>query len=90
MEELWRFERPSARPVMLPSGTANRSPSEVLGAAHVAAVLIRLYTAAGDAPEGRLEKLAVYRAGCLTLLDQIADDLADLGRDIVRHLKEVA
>ncbi|RCG33334.1 TetR family transcriptional regulator [Sphaerisporangium album] len=90
MEELWRIELPSARPVTLPSGTANRSPSEVLGAAHVAAVLTRLYAEAGDAPEGRLERLAAYQAGCLALLDQIADDLTDLGRDIARHLKEVA
>ncbi|MEZ0076268.1 aKG-HExxH-type peptide beta-hydroxylase [Planotetraspora sp. GP83] len=88
IEELWRIELPSAQPVTLPSGTANRSPSEVVGAAHVATVLTRLYTATGDAPEGRLEKLAIYRAGCLTLLDQVADDLTDLGRDIARHLKE--
>ncbi|WP_182907574.1 aKG-HExxH-type peptide beta-hydroxylase [Microbispora sp. H13382] len=88
IEELWRLEVPSAQPVALPSGTANRSPSEVLGAAHVAAVLTRLYSVAGDAPEGRLERLADYRAGCLTLLDQIAEDLTDLGREIARHLKE--
>ncbi|GGK71010.1 hypothetical protein Sme01_27120 [Sphaerisporangium melleum] len=88
LEELWRLELPSARRVALPSGTADRSPAEVLGAAHVATVLIRLYEAAGDAPPGRLAKLAAYRTGCLHVLDRIADDLTDLGRAVARHLKE--
>ncbi|MEO3808777.1 HEXXH motif-containing putative peptide modification protein [Sphaerisporangium sp. B11E5] len=88
IEELWRLERPSPSLFTLPSGTTGRSPSEVLGAVHVAAVLNRLYVSAGDAPDGRMTRLSGYRMECLALLDQIADELTDIGRSIARLLKE--
>ncbi|MFF0520994.1 aKG-HExxH-type peptide beta-hydroxylase [Actinomadura nitritigenes] len=90
IEEVWRLQRPGAARRTLPSGTADRSPAEVLGAAHVATALTRMYRACGDAPPGRLAHLAVYRAGCLDLLDRAAADLTDIGRAFVRRLQETA
>ncbi|MBO2464952.1 aKG-HExxH-type peptide beta-hydroxylase [Actinomadura violacea] len=63
IQEMWRLETPDAPPVALPSGTAGRSPDEALGAAHVAAALIRLYQATGD--HDRVRLLADYGTGCL-------------------------
>jgi hypothetical protein len=58
----------------------------VIGAAHVAAALIRLYQAADDDPQ-RVRDLAAYGTGCLELAGAAAG-LTDTGITIARQLKE--
>jgi hypothetical protein len=84
IQEVWALEQPDAELVTLPSGTSGRSPSEVLGAAHVAAMLIRMYQADSDARPDRIAGLTVYGAGCLDALT----GLTDTGVQIARRLKE--
>jgi hypothetical protein len=88
IEEVWALEVPDARRATLPSGTADRSPAEVLGAAHVAAALVRLYRAGADAPPDRIGRLSQYGDHCLGLLDGMEDDLTEAGRDVARRLRE--
>jgi hypothetical protein len=88
IEEVWALESPGARRVTLPSGTPGRSPADVVGAAHVAIALIRLYRASGGAPPGRTAHLADYGDQCLRLLDRMDHDLTDAGLDIARRLRE--
>ena len=49
IEDIWPLDRPGAARLTLPSGTRDRAPAEVLGAAHVAAALTRMY-ASGRRP----------------------------------------
>ncbi|MEU9019262.1 HEXXH motif-containing putative peptide modification protein [Actinomadura sp. NPDC048394] len=88
IQEMWRLAPLDAPTVTLPSGTAGRSPDEALGAAHVAAALIRLYRATGD--HDRVRALTAYGTGCLgtarrltpagqLLCDHIAAHLTDPG-----------
>lgn len=88
IEELWALEITGAQPATLPSGTADRTPAEVLGATHVAAALIRMYRADTSAPAGRLARLTDYGAGCLELLAGLENDLTDAGNRVARRLKE--
>ncbi|WP_433464015.1 aKG-HExxH-type peptide beta-hydroxylase [Spirillospora sp. CA-128828] len=82
IQEMWRLETPDAPVVTLPSGTAGRSPDEALGAAHVAAALIRLYRATGD--HDRVRTLTGYGAGCL----DAARHLAPAGRLLADHIAD--
>ncbi|MEU6034001.1 HEXXH motif-containing putative peptide modification protein [Actinomadura sp. NPDC047616] len=90
MQELWRLDDTDAPPVTLPSGTTNRSPAEALGAAHVAAVLIRLYRACGDIPAGRTAErvahLTAYGAGCLDRAQHLTPAGARIAERIAEHL----
>lgn len=53
----------------LPTGTGGRNPTEVIGASHVAATLIRWYTLRGRTQDQRrIADLRVYLRGCLELL----------------------
>ncbi len=52
----------------LPTGTAGRNPTEVIGAAHVASTLIRWYRHQNGQPE-RVRDLSRYLAGCIELLE---------------------
>jgi hypothetical protein len=88
IEELWALEVPHPRAMTLPSGTADRSAAEVLGAAHVAAALTRMYRTDTSAPTRRLSQLAEYGAGCLNLLTDLEHDLTDAGRTVARRLEE--
>lgn len=88
VEELWALETTAAANLTLPSGTADRSAAEVLGAAHVVAALTRLYRADPVPLAGRLAQLAVYGAGCLDLLTELDHDLTDAGRFLARRLEE--
>lgn len=84
IQELCALEVSGALHVILPSGTADRSPAEVLGAAHVAATLTRLYTATADQPATRLDELTRYGRGCL---DQLTG-LTSAGHEIAHRLRE--
>ncbi|MGN5633251.1 aKG-HExxH-type peptide beta-hydroxylase [Streptomyces sp. AC154] len=87
IEELWDIDRPRAPTFTLPSGTSNRSPREVIGAAHVAAVLIRLYRALNE--KHQIEPLKQYGQGCIKLLEsQAAQYLTPVGTQITRRIKE--
>ncbi|MGP3959574.1 aKG-HExxH-type peptide beta-hydroxylase [Nonomuraea sp. 3N208] len=93
IQEVWRLAREGAEQLVLPSGTADRTPSEVLGAAHVAAALVRLHridSAGADlqATDDHIRYLVDYGRGCLSLLDGIDDDLTDAGRALAQRLKE--
>lgn len=88
IEELWALEIPSARHVTLPSGTAERTPAEVLGAAHVAAALIRMYRASTTTPAARLDRLADYASGCVELLGALNNDLTDAGHSVAWRVRE--
>lgn len=68
LEELWQLEKPSTATFRLPSGTTGRSAREVLGAAHVAAVLVHAYSRLpGNAD--RAAELASYGQRCTAMLD---------------------
>ncbi|MGW2541298.1 hypothetical protein ACWC5I_10595 [Kitasatospora sp. NPDC001574] len=86
LEELFNLDLPDSPELTLPSGTSDRTPREVVGAAHVAAVLVRLYRAE-DNP-GHLAPLTAYGRGCLALLERHDHTLTDAGRVIVWRLKE--
>lgn len=86
IEGIWPLELPAAPPVTLPSGTPGRSPAEVLGAAHVAAVLIRLYQA-GHGTSQRRAQLAGYGTACLELACGTAS-LTETGQAVAQRLKE--
>lgn len=90
IEELWPLDVEGARRVTLPSGTPDRAPREVIGAAHVAAATIRLHRsrAAGCTDGGRIALLAAYGQGCLELLDGLGSELTDTGHTVIRYLKE--
>ncbi|MFI9597876.1 aKG-HExxH-type peptide beta-hydroxylase [Nonomuraea sp. NPDC052265] len=88
IQELWALDGGHAERLTLPSGTAGRTPSEVLGAAHVAAVLTRLYRTTGGQAETRLTALRDYGLGCLNLLDSRVELLTPAGWQIARRLKE--
>lgn len=88
IEELWALEVPGARHTTLPSGTAHRTPAEVLGAAHVVTALTRMYRASTPAPEQRLARLGDYGSACLELIGDLDNDLTDAGRSIGRRLRE--
>ena len=67
----------------------DRSPAEVLGAAHVAAVLIRWYRQAGSRwAAGRIRALTGYGTGCLDLASTAGGDLTETGILIAQRLKE--
>lgn len=89
IEDIWPLDRPGAARLTLPSGTRDRTPAEVLGAAHVAAALVRMYaTAGGSGAEARISDLASYGQGCLGLLQAASADLTDAGTMIEQRLKE--
>ena len=88
IEDIWPLQVPGAATLTLPSGTRGRSLAEVLGAAHVAAVLIRLYQhAATGQAAARIRALAAYGAGCLDLTSASAE-LTEAGALITQQLKE--
>lgn len=89
IEDIWPLQLPGAASLTLPSGTRDRRPAEVLGAAHVAATLVRLYrhTAAEWAAD-RIRALAAYGTGCLELADTVSGDLTESGTLIAQRLKE--
>jgi hypothetical protein len=89
IEDIWPLQLPGAATLTLPSGTRGRSPAEVLGAAHVAAVLIRLYQQAATGwAAGRIRALAAYGTGCLDLAVSASEELTEAGILIAQQLKE--
>ncbi|MFI7642940.1 aKG-HExxH-type peptide beta-hydroxylase [Nonomuraea sp. NPDC049400] len=86
IQEIWALGQHTERRFTLPSGTSHRPPAEVLGAAHVAATLIRLYQATSNDAEERISALREYGAGCLALLE--VPDLTDAGWAIAQRIKE--
>ncbi|GAA3086143.1 hypothetical protein GCM10020000_85930 [Streptomyces olivoverticillatus] len=92
-EELAALQHPGCtRRVTLPSGTSGRSPSELLGAAHVTCGLARLWPLL-DVPapvrEQRLDHLATYRRGSLALLDTVRPCLTEHGHALADRILEV-
>jgi hypothetical protein len=89
IEDIWPVQRPGAATLTLPSGTRDRSPAEVLGAAHVAAVLIRWYRQAGSRwAADRVRALTTYGVGCLDLASAAGRDLTETGTLIAQRLME--
>ncbi len=89
IEDIWPLGAPGAARLTLPSGTRDRTLPKVLGAAHVAATLIRLYgTAGGPHAATRISGLARYGQGCLEIAQGAAADLTDAGHQISQRLKE--
>lgn len=89
LEELMPFHRIDYEEVfVLPSGTANRNPTEIIGAAHVAATLGRWYATQVDAEsQQRVHQLAAYFDGCMGLLRSLSrDPLLPAGAEIVSLL----
>ena len=92
VEELWplQVDDPGTR-FTLPSGTADRSPSELLGASHVVVNLSRLWAAMpvdDDDRRSRLEHLRRYGAGCADLLAEARTLLTDDGQALAHRLTE--
>jgi hypothetical protein len=89
IEDVWPLQIPSADRLTLPSGTRDRSPAEVLGAAHVAAVLVRLYRQTGTGhAAGRIRSLTAYGGGCLEMASAAGTQLTEAGTLITQRLKE--
>jgi hypothetical protein len=89
IEDIWPLDRSGAALLSLPSGTRDRAPAEVLGAAHVAASLIRMYAALGEPGAGpRVSTLTAYGKGCLELAQAASADLTKAGTTIAQRLKE--
>jgi len=89
IEDTWPLQIPGAATVTLPSGTCDRSPAEVLGAAHVAAMLIRFYQHDHSSwAASRVRALTRYGTGCLDLAGTISGDLTETGTLIAQRLKE--
>jgi hypothetical protein len=89
VEDIWPLDRPGAARLDLPSGTRGRAPAEVLGAAHVAAALARLYTSTGGpGASDRISTLTAYGQGCLDLTQAASADLTEAGTTIAHRLKE--
>jgi hypothetical protein len=89
IEDIWPLDRPAAGRLTLPSGTRDRAPAEVLGAAHVAAALVRMYATVGDlGAEARISALTAYGQGCLELAQTASADLTEAGTTIAQRLKE--
>jgi len=89
IQAIWPLDAPGAPLLTLPSGTGRRTPAEVIGAAHVAAALIRLYQADGTVrARDRIRTLTAYGAGCLEAAASAAPDLAPAGISITQRLKE--
>ncbi|AOJ70008.1 MULTISPECIES: aKG-HExxH-type peptide beta-hydroxylase [Burkholderia] len=89
LEELMPFHRIDYREVfVLPSGTANRNPTEVIGAAHVAATLAHWYARQADAPsQRRVRDLLTYLDGCVGILRALPhDSLLPAGAEIASLL----
>ncbi|KOG64001.1 hypothetical protein ADK76_10800 [Streptomyces griseoflavus] len=91
-EELVPVQRPGSLPrFTLPSGTAGRSPAEVLGAAHVTCALARLWPRlAVPAPvrDRRLARLDAYQRGCRALLTDTRPYLTTHGHALADRLLE--
>lgn len=88
IQEGWALEAYPDERLTLPSKTSQRGPSEVLGAAHVAATLLRLYRITGEQDEARLAELRSYGLGCLKLFDADPHLLTPAGQQIGNRLKE--
>lgn len=89
IEDIWPLQLPGAASLTLPSGTRDRRPAEVLGAAHVAATLVRLHRhTATEWATGRIRALAAYGTRCLQLADTVSGDLTESGTLIAQRLKE--
>ncbi|HEX3960640.1 MAG TPA: HEXXH motif-containing putative peptide modification protein [Trebonia sp.] len=89
IEGIWPLDRPGSARLTLPSGTNGRAPAEVLGAAHVAAALIRMYAAAGGpGASSRICTLTAYGKGCLDVAQAASPDLTEAGTMIAQRLKE--
>ncbi|MFD8531546.1 hypothetical protein ACFV0L_29410 [Streptosporangium canum] len=86
IQEAWELQTNEARDITMPSGTTGRSLSEVIGGAHVAAALIRLYRVIGGEQE-RIVSLTAYHSGCLDLIGQRSSDLTDAGRSLAKRLE---
>jgi len=88
IEDIWPVQAPGAGTLTLPSGTRDRSPAEVLGAAHVAAALARMYQADGTTwAAARTAALTSYGRGCLDLAVG-SGHLTGTGHLIFQRLKE--
>jgi hypothetical protein len=89
IEGIWPLQAPGAASLTLPSGTRGRSPAEVLGAAHVAATLLRLYRRTATAwAANRAGALAAYGTRCLELARLASSDLTTAGTMIAQRLEE--
>lgn len=89
LEEVMPFHRMDYREVfVLPSGTADRNPTEVIGAAHVAATLAHWYAKHDDAAsQQRIPDLVAYLDGCVGILRALPhDSMFPAGADIVSGL----
>jgi hypothetical protein len=89
IQAIWPLDIAGAPRLTLPSGTRGRTPAEVIGAAHVAAALLRLYgTDQTRQVAMRTEGLSGYGTVCLELAGSAAADLTPTGILIAQRLKE--
>lgn len=79
IEEVLPLEKPGeSRAHVLPSGTAERGPREVLGAFHVGATLARHYKRLGD--KSQMKSILDYVLECRRILQALHESLTDEGR----------
>lgn len=88
VEELWPLQTSESVLIELPSGTPDRQPREVLGAAHVAVALAMYHRELSDRHPG-VGLLVDYARKCLVLLDEAADFVTLHGAQCVGTLKGI-
>lgn len=88
--EIWplydRRSKQSARSA-LPSGTPDRSPAEVIGAAHVVVNILNLHQASPYVSPDRKEWLQTYLEGCTQIVDGLETVLTPTGIEIAERIR---
>jgi len=91
LEEMFALQTGAAVRFTLPSGTADRSATELLGAAHVVVNLRKLWLrlpVSEPQRQARLHHLAGYGSGCADLLDTATGVLTSEGQILAARLIE--
>ncbi len=89
VEEVMPFHRTDFRTLFtLPSGTPNRNPTEIIGAAHVTAALTLWYSmSSSSGVEERIRELTTYFRQCVEILKALPpQSLYPIGKEITMHL----
>jgi hypothetical protein len=86
--ELYRlYDRKSKVRSTLPSGTPDRSPAEVIGAAHVVANILILHATSPYLTPEREDLVRDYLDGCLRIIEGFKDVLTPTGLEIAERIR---
>jgi hypothetical protein len=87
--EIWRLhDRQFTVVSTLPSGTPDRSPAEVIGAAHVVTNILTLQASSPYLTPDRERQLSEYLDGCIRLIEGFRNTLTPVGREIAERIRD--